>query len=215
MTDPFDIIYIETLDNINCLMKLVDSYHEYDYNWLKDQIDHAKNNIQESIDDLSDTINIALMDPTRFNLTLSIINERQLNISQMQEKLNKIKIPISTTDINISTKNIQSNSFIHSQQTQQFHPDIIMEKQNKNLDLIHSGVINLNNTATNISTEIDKQNSLLNDINNDVETTSGKIKKTIIQLDKLIERSGSCCPIIYIVILVIILLILILLLFTL
>lgn len=188
------------------------------YNWLFDQANNDKKEIQLIINNLIGMINNKQMPQCYQNIQYMDC------IMDLQNKLNNYIIkPIQCEFVDISldgdtTPNIHPN--IHPN----FHPNFqttidqqkhILMVQDQKLDLVDDGVKKLNTMAVEIGTEIQNQDQLLTDTEIGITNANKTVGRHIKKLDQLIEKIGGRWSITIIIILVIVLVVLVYLIFVL
>ncbi|CEG35560.1 syp61_arath ame: full=syntaxin-61 short= 61 ame: full=osmotic stress-sensitive mutant 1 [Plasmopara halstedii] len=82
------------------------------------------------------------------------------------------------------------------------------QKQDENLDELHSAVKRLGDMSLNISTELDTQNKMLDDLSDDTDKAKHALEAVTKQTQELIKQSGGMKNFIVIIVLVLILLLL-------
>ncbi|KAG6577886.1 syntaxin-61 [Phytophthora cinnamomi] len=82
------------------------------------------------------------------------------------------------------------------------------QKQDESLDELHSAVKRLGDMSLNISTELDTQNKMLDDLNDDTDKAKQALEAVTRQTQELIKQSGGMKNFIVIIVLVLILLLL-------
>jgi hypothetical protein len=132
MRDPFDLVFLETNNNLNDLIKLNQSSNNHHFNntWLVDQIIKGKPHIQNSINKLSNSNHTALIDPSTFELSNNILMERQRNVFKLQEKLDTILVSSKKiVEVNPQKSITQKINNNNNQQIQLFPDEIIKTRQ--------------------------------------------------------------------------------------
>lgn len=82
------------------------------------------------------------------------------------------------------------------------------QKQDENLDELHSAVKRLGDMSLNISSELDTQNKMLDDLSDDTDKADHALKAVTRQTQELIKQSGGMKNFIVIIVLILILLLL-------
>ncbi|KAG1695002.1 hypothetical protein DVH05_020932 [Phytophthora capsici] len=82
------------------------------------------------------------------------------------------------------------------------------QKQDESLDELHSAVKRLGDMSISISTELDTQNKMLDDLNDDTDKAKQALEVVTKQTQELIKQSGGMKNFIVIIVLVFILLLL-------
>uniref|UniRef100_M4BQI2 t-SNARE coiled-coil homology domain-containing protein n=1 Tax=Hyaloperonospora arabidopsidis (strain Emoy2) TaxID=559515 RepID=M4BQI2_HYAAE len=86
--------------------------------------------------------------------------------------------------------------------------EVERQKQDENLDELHSAVRRLGDMSLNISTELDTQNKMLDDLSDDTDRAKQMLAIVSKQTQELIKQSGGVKTCVVIIVLVLILLLL-------
>ncbi|GAB9467744.1 hypothetical protein Gpo141_00005080 [Globisporangium polare] len=82
------------------------------------------------------------------------------------------------------------------------------QKQDESLDELHTAVKRLGDMSLSISTELDSQNAMLDDLNEDTDKASEALQAVTKKTKELIEQSGGMKNFVVIIVLVLVLLLL-------
>lgn len=110
------------------------------------------------------------------NTAGKIEHDKRQNLMHRSQKQND--------DVNNSTSN---NSFIQDEQQQQ---ELIMRQQDEHLDALGEGATRLGHVAVAIKEEIDEQNLMLDNLQDDMDTTSGRMDQVLGRVDKLLKTDS-------------------------
>lgn len=207
--DPYNVCYNETFDEINelsnIMIKKITVYNN--------DIENRINDIKESFEILDKTIQNAISDPKKFNLTKEIIMERISELDKLKDIFNNIINYHNNTKNNKKTK---INNILNVPKNEQFNDKLmeqIIDNQEIKLDMINDKLQNVKRSALLISHEIGDQEKLLDEITDETNDTTKGLRKSVRRLDEIIENAGSCKIIIMIIFLILILMGLIILIF--
>ncbi|KAF9383197.1 hypothetical protein CPB97_006668 [Podila verticillata] len=195
-------------------------------------------NIEQDLEDLDDAVRAVLDNPQRFNLTTRESNARKQFVDQTRRKVQDMKtaldkpIKIGSAQLDrlalledagsSSPRGYQkpsrrenmmySNTKFIEQEAQQ--QQILMQEQDQQLDGVMHTVLNMREIATVMNTELQDQSMLLDDLDDHVDRTSGRLQKTMKRMNKFIkdneETKSNCCIGVLIVVLIILLFLVIL-----
>ncbi|TYZ64852.1 hypothetical protein PybrP1_008156 [[Pythium] brassicae (nom. inval.)] len=82
------------------------------------------------------------------------------------------------------------------------------QKQDESLDELHTAVKRLGDMSLSISTELDSQNAMLDELNEDTDKASDALQAVTKKTKELIEQSGGMRNFVVIIVLVLVLLLL-------
>ncbi|KAG9304276.1 hypothetical protein G9A89_019838 [Geosiphon pyriformis] len=247
--DPFFVVKEDVEENMANLSNLFQSWKRI-YNTVSSRYNEELQRTEEDLraitqgittdlDDLEETINIlsnfsifVQLNPSKFLLTREDLNSRQSFVDGIRQQLKEIQITISAPQKNdrqelfqgvrtISALNdyksrehfeeieMDNQRFIENESHQQA---ILIEEQDGQLESLYGTARNIHGIATTIGNEIDNQNVLLEDFGHHVDDTQSRLNKAMRKVAYIIkknEESKSTCWITILIAILFILLILV------
>ncbi|KAG0344651.1 Syntaxin-10 [Podila humilis] len=203
----------------------------------KEELNHILANIEQDLEDLDDAVRAVIDNPQRFNLTTRESNARKQFVDQTRRKVQDMKValekPIKIGSAQLdrlalledagtsSPRGYQkptrrenmmySNTKFIEQESQQ--QQILMQEQDQQLDGVMHTVLNMRDIASTMNQELTDQDMLLDDLDDHVDRTSGRLQKTMNRMNKFIkdneETKSTCCIGILIIVLIILLILVI------
>eukprot|EP00201_Polytomella_parva_P006085 CAMPEP_0175077422 /NCGR_PEP_ID=MMETSP0052_2-20121109/23386_1 /TAXON_ID=51329 ORGANISM="Polytomella parva, Strain SAG 63-3" /NCGR_SAMPLE_ID=MMETSP0052_2 /ASSEMBLY_ACC=CAM_ASM_000194 /LENGTH=202 /DNA_ID=CAMNT_0016346895 /DNA_START=113 /DNA_END=721 /DNA_ORIENTATION=+ len=176
--------------------------------------------VQEGVDllnyqlrQLDIAVDKASENPERFNLTPEELASRRVWISttrrqvqDMTETLTTAKATPASFAMSGPKKPSQENSdFLANESEKQV---LVMRRQDADLDDIEKAVTRIGHIGKEMGQELGKQAEMLEELDQDVDTTSNKLKAAQKKVQELIRRSGSNTQLVLIGVLIVILIIL-------
>lgn len=181
--DPFIFISENVNQSIQQLKHEI-SNKNYSVSRMK-QLEKNIEIIYEDIDELYDSIEVIQNDPQRWNMNKKEIDDRKNKLSSMEKDLKNIVIHLKNNETTI----------------------YIIDKQDRKLEDVQKGLSNLHQIALTIKHENNEQETLINEIDEEMYNADSRIKKSIRKLDKVITEMGNksyCIVILLILILVVV-----------
>ncbi|KAF9428881.1 hypothetical protein BGZ94_000660 [Podila epigama] len=156
-----------------------------------EELNQILNNIEQDLEDLDDAVRAVLENPQRFNLTTRESNARKQFVDQTRRKVNAL-----LEDVGPSTprgyqkptrreNTMYSNAKFIEQEAQQ--QQILMQEQDQQLDGVMHTVLNMREIATTMNHELQDQSMLLDDLDEHVDRTAGRLQKTMKRMNKFIK----------------------------
>jgi SYP6 family syntaxin len=209
-----------------------------EFRWHTDEIKKATKNITWDLQDLEEAVEVASKDPSRFGLTVPEIADRRKFITTLKKQvesiaseltseatLSKVHSDAQTALFAVSANGTaaaasgggaaagganSSHDFAGTDQTQIL---AIRERQDGQLDDLHQHMQKVHEMSTTIGTEIGEHIELLQEVDQQVEYTSGRMGSALRKIDKLLSAAGDRGALFIVVFLVIVLIGLIVLVF--
>lgn len=127
-------------------------------------------------------------DIQKINATLN--NQRTLGKIERDKYEELMKSKNGGKQGNASATGTNSNQAGYAQYQQQQQE--ILEEQDNTLDAISLGIGNLQNVGNVIKDELKLQNKMLDEVEGDLDATSGKMEAVLGRLDKLLKTDNRC-----------------------
>jgi len=218
------------------LLRNVNTAKNEEFRWHTDEIKKATKNITWDLQDLEEAVEVASKDPSRFGLTAPEIADRKKFITTLKKQvesiaseltseatLSKVHSDAQTALFAVSGNGAAgaaaaapggganaSHDFAGTDQTQIM---AIRERQDGQLDDLHQHMQKVHEMSTSIGTEIGEHIELLQEVDQQVEYTSGRMGSALRKIDKLLSAAGDRGALFIVVFLVIVLIGLIILVF--
>ncbi|KAI9207433.1 syntaxin 6, N-terminal-domain-containing protein [Polychytrium aggregatum] len=205
--------------------------------WTTTEIKGAIQSIELDLKDLEDTVKIVQANPERFKLDPREVVQRKDFVKKMKKTVEEMKQAVNNPSTIKRTETAQRNTLLASKpspgdksspqltnrqgptqqdyerrntrfiENESLNQQQIMRHQDQQLDGISSTITGMREVATVIGMELDDQTRLIEDVDERVDTTSGKLKAGMKRLDNFIQSNSNKKQQITICILVIILII--------
>ena len=208
------------------LLKTVNTAKNEEFRWHTEEIKKAVKNINWDLQDLDEAVQIASKDPERFKLTMDEVQDRQKFISSFKRQLESISSEL-TSEPTLSKihSDAQNALFAVSDGTSSNHdfgPSsagggsstsamdqqqmlAVRDRQDGQLDDLHQHMVRVHQMSTTIGTEIGEHIELLNEVEDQVEYTSGRMGSALRKIDKLLSAAGDRGALFVVVILILVL----------
>ncbi|KAJ3123760.1 Syntaxin-6 [Nowakowskiella sp. JEL0407] len=183
-----------------------------EYKWTTQELKSSLTTIELDLRDLDETIKIVESNPEKFKLDLREIANRKEFIARTKKTVLDMKTTINNPTSAKSKEAAQRNALLspskpkqqsspseqrpnglnsrfieHEQQTQQ----IIMRQQDDQLDSVLDTVHGLKEVAHVMGRELEDQTRLLGDLENQVDTTQGKLQLGMKRMQEVIKANAS------------------------
>ena len=175
------------------------------------------------VDEMDRAVSMAEKEPSRFNLAMDEIARRKDWASKMRSNINKITLSLEaakgqaaraahasltgTAASKLEGALIKENDdFIASQQESQ---QMLLRKQDENLDELSGAVTRLGQVGLTIGEELQTQADLLEEMEYEVDDTQSRLKAARRKLEKVIKKSGTKgqCTIIFVLTILLVILV--------
>ncbi|GIL81703.1 hypothetical protein Vretimale_1343 [Volvox reticuliferus] len=215
--DPFYLIRQEIQDTVNELQQRMSRFHGLqatnpERKKIAQSVEEGCNSLAWQLNELDTAVDRASENPQRFNLTPEELSSRRRWISNTRRQVEGMKETLRTATApppNVSaaeSKAVAANDkFLSGQyETQQ----LMLKRQDQDLEDIEQAVIRIGRQGREIGNELVAQDILLNELEQDVDTTQSRLKAAQKKMQELIRKSGSNTQLVLIVVLIVILVIL-------
>eukprot|EP01026_Neomeris_dumetosa_P025872 TRINITY_DN2121_c0_g1_i10.p2 TRINITY_DN2121_c0_g1~~TRINITY_DN2121_c0_g1_i10.p2 ORF type:complete len:226 (+),score=40.23 TRINITY_DN2121_c0_g1_i10:126-803(+) len=173
------------------------------------------NDVLYQIGEIDKALDRAEKDPARYGLSSqeigvrrkwasSISNQAEGYIQALKEDARQV---LEMTNTNQS----KQNNAIYDEQKQE--QESLIRQQDEQLDELSEQVGRLGQIGIRIHEELNTQNNMLDELDQDVQVTTSRIKSAQVRIMEVINKSGSCRQFVCVIVLVVILIILIVLVF--
>ncbi|KAG0297825.1 hypothetical protein BGZ98_000421 [Dissophora globulifera] len=199
----------------------------------KEELHAILANIEQDLEDLDDAVRAVIENPQRFNLTTRESNARKQFVDQTRRKIQDMKTKLDQPvkigsaqldrlalleDVGTSSPRgyqkptrrenmMYSNAKFVEQEAQQ--QQMLMQEQDQQLDGVMHTVLNMRDIASTMNDELQDQSMLLDDLDEHVDRTAGRLGKAMRRMNHFIkqneETKASCCIGILIMVLIILL----------
>lgn len=220
MEDPFFVVRQEVQKALNVIDDLhnrwqqlinnSDSFGKEEYTWVCNEIRNNIKSIEWDLEDLTETVSIVELNPSKFDLSSNDIAERKAFIKGTQSKITLIKADINKPEINtkIEKENRKSlipnktkkyerldNEIINSNQSfiaEQFEQQqILVSQQDSQLEHVSHSVGVLKSMGRQIGDELDDQAIILDELGHDIEQTNSKLQTVLLRVEKMLRLSDD------------------------
>ncbi len=206
-----------------------------EFRWHTDEIKKATKNITWDLQDLEEAVGVASKEPARFGLTQSEIADRKKFIVTLKKQVDSIASEL-TSEATLSKIHSDAQTALFAVSgtggasaaggasgggnsshdfggTDQTQVMAIRERQDGQLDDLHQHMQRVHEMSTSIGTEIGEHIELLQEVDEQVEYTTGRMGSALRKVDKLLSAAGDRGALFLVVFLVIVLIGLIVLVF--
>lgn len=225
--DPFNDVQADAFDQLRSLRGFLSIQNITQETKL--DFDNTYLEIQETLTDLQDAVDISESNPEQFNLNETDIANRKQIVSQLKgdlsllikewnEKSSKRQREITTMSNRISQDTQHSENPFHdsnrlNDEFQQFQEQEITQNQDLQLDSIHQTMQNLNQQAMLMGQELEEQGYMLDELDTEMDVVGTKLQRGLKRVNYVIEknreRASDCCIVLLVIALVVLLVILI------
>ncbi|KAJ1527365.1 Syntaxin-6, partial [Nowakowskiella sp. JEL0078] len=178
--------------------------------WTSQELKNSLQTIELDLQDLEETIKIVEANPNRFRLDESEILGRRDFISKTRKSVLDMKTTVGNPTANKSRESVQRNALLspirnkvtesssikkpisasNFVENEQHTQAMIMRQQDDQLDGVLNTVHGLKEVAHVMGRELDDQTHLLGDLENQVDTTQGKLQLGIKRLREIIKTNA-------------------------
>lgn len=197
------------------------------------EVRNSIRSIEWDLEDLEQTIKIAEANPHKFRLDYAELESRKQFIRDTRALVKKITDHLNSDAVKSRLESLKRKSLLSSAREKkprgrysrldeelersnqdyidnQLHQQqMVMARQDEQLDRVGTSVITLKRMGETIGDELDEQQVMLEEFENEMERTDSRLKSLTSRVEKAIRKSGDRCQIITILVLVIILIIVI------
>lgn len=219
--DPFYLVRQEIQDTVNELQHKMSRFHGLtaanpERKQIAASVKDGCDSLKWQLKELEAALDRAAQQPQRFNLTVEEIASRRKWISstrrQIEGMTDTLKTATAAPVSNLEAKVHNANeSFLGDEQSRQ---QLIMKQQDNELEDIEQAVTRLGRVGLTIHEELESQGRMLDELDEDVDTTHSRLKATQKKILDVIKKSGTTTQLAVIVFLVIVLLVLVVLTFS-
>jgi len=211
------------------LLRNTNTAQNDEFKWTTSQIKNGIKSIEWDLQDLEETIGIVEGNRQRFKLDIgevesrkAFITETKATIKKMKDDLNNVttkgKIENDNRSVLMGSKKVQergkfdgihdairedNDNFINNSQRQLQQT---MDAQDEDLDAVGQSVVRLKEMGQTINTELNQQSLILDEMDSQVDKTSGRLNNVVRRLNKLLESTSDrvqwCVVIVLILILI-------------
>ncbi|ODQ78219.1 hypothetical protein BABINDRAFT_168408 [Babjeviella inositovora NRRL Y-12698] len=234
--DPFNEVQLDAQSQLTHLSKFIKAASAVDRNVAIDFDNHVSE-LQETLVDLNESIEIAAKNPTDFGLTQKKINERlkivhtleaqfvllkdewadkvapkrkiqQQPVTSMNNRISQEANPFMRFDEFESNK-AQGDSSVYTG----FQEQELIQEQDEQLDSVFSTMQSLNQQARTMGEELAEQGVMLEDLEENMDRVGNKLSRGMKRIDHFMEknreRATDCCIILLAVALTVLLVLLV------
>ncbi|AOA63525.1 t-SNARE [Komagataella phaffii CBS 7435] len=222
--DPFNDVYKDAVSQVNQLDGIINNLTPKNINQSNiDDIENNKQELNETIQDLRDTVRIIRENNDNYNISEKELDERiakvdkisatfqQLNL-HWNDKLAKRPKEVTTMANRISQDYGNENPFNNDTAFQEFQQQEVLREQDQHLDSVYNTMQNIHLQASTMGTELEDQGILLDDLDTDFDRVGGKLTSGVKRIEWFIEknkeRASDCCIILLIIALIFLLVLL-------
>lgn len=167
-------------------------------------VEKGCNSLANELNQLDAAVEQASENPQRFNLTPEELSSRRKWLNNTRRQLEGMKETLRTATappppLPENRAVAQNQNFIKSQYEQQ---QLMLKKQDNDLDDVEAAVIRIARTNRVISTEVDDQGRLLDELDGDIDSTTSRLKAAQKKMQEIIRKSGSNTQLVLIVVLI-------------
>jgi hypothetical protein len=209
-----------------------------EFRWHTEEIKKATKNITWDLQDLEEAVEVASKDPSRFGLTGPEIADRKKFITTLKKQVESIASELTSeatlskvhsdaqtalfavsgngaagTTANAGGAAAAANASHDFNGTDQTQVMAIRDRQDGQLDDLHQHLHRVHEMSTTIGTEIGEHIELLQEVDQQVEYTSGRMGSALRKIDKLLSAAGDRGALFIVIFLVVVLIGLIVLVF--
>mmetsp|Transcript_17701 Transcript_17701/g.36738 ORF Transcript_17701/g.36738 Transcript_17701/m.36738 type:complete len:242 (+) Transcript_17701:1780-2505(+) len=171
---------------------------------VTDKIRESVRTVEWDLQDLSETITAVENNRRRFSISNEEIQDRRDFVTQMQAKMIHVRDRLSVMERQSSLAargRVDKNAVLNPTSHIQRHDDRfmdnelqlherIMTQQDEGLDQLTDTVIRIGNLGRSIQEELLDQNSLLNNVDTDMDRTHDRFAQLQSKLNAIIEETG-------------------------
>ncbi|KXN73981.1 hypothetical protein CONCODRAFT_77113 [Conidiobolus coronatus NRRL 28638] len=234
MEDPYNLVKEEIQDSLktlntlfsswNRLLKRIATISSEEFQKTTSEVLELVDTLEETCEDLSESVNLATQNPQKFGLTKNIVEERVNYIKKVRLGLEEVKNTVTDRELiekaisnrndssySINMENMDSSNTNNLELTDE-QTQIILQNQDMELDSIFSTVNNLKSIASTINQELSDHQVLLDEMDTQLDDTTIKLKSAQKRLKVVLEKLGDVKSSVIITVLIVVLLLLVMLL---
>jgi len=196
------------------LLRNTNTSQNDEFKWTTSQIKNGIKSIEWDLQDLEETIGIVEGNRQRFKLDVdevesrkAFITETKATIKKMKDDLNNVttkgKLDNDNRAMLLASKKSQergkfdgiheairedNDNFINGAQRQL---QATMDSQDEDLEAVGQSVSRLKEMGQTINTELNQQSLILDDMDSEVDKTSGRLSNVVRRLNKLLESTSD------------------------
>ncbi|KAG2422428.1 hypothetical protein HXX76_016043 [Chlamydomonas incerta] len=179
---------------------------------IAQSVEEGCGSLSWQLNELDTAVDRASENPQRFNLTPEELSSRRRWITNTRRQLDGMKDTLRTATAPppavsaAESKAIaQNDKFLTGQYESQ---QLVMKRQDADLEDIEQAVIRIGRQGREIGNELAEQERMLDELDQDVDTTGSRLKAAQKKMSELIRKSGSNTQLVLIVVLIVILVVL-------
>ncbi|PNW82698.1 hypothetical protein CHLRE_06g290100v5 [Chlamydomonas reinhardtii] len=215
--DPFYLIRQEIQDSVNELQQRMSRFHGLtatnpERKKIAQTVEEGCGSLSWQLNELDTAVDRASENPQRFNLTPEELSSRRRWITNTRRQLDGMKdtlrtatAPAPAVSAAESKAIAQNDKFLTGQYESQ---QLVMKRQDQDLEDIEQAVIRIGRQGREIGNELAEQERMLDELDQDVDTTHSRLKAAQKKMQELIRKSGSNTQLVLIVVLIVILVLL-------
>lgn len=222
--DPFYLIRQEIQDMVNELQQKMSRFHGLtaanpERKTLAHNVQSGCDSVAWQLTELDTAVDKASVDPAKFNLTTEElasrrkwINNTRRQVEGMKETLRTAISAISQTPAHLPDNKYQTanEGFVRGEVEKQ---QLVMRQQDDQLEDIEAAAARIARVGKEIGQELEHQEKLLNELDEDVDTTQSRLRAAGKKMQEIIKKSGSTTQLAVIGFLIVLLIILVVLAF--
>lgn len=227
--DPFNEVHSDCWEQVHNLEALLSKTTAVNENSEAD-FTYSFQDLKETISDLSQAVSISEQNPSQFNLGPEDIRQRKKYLTELEQKLALLEgewkkklanVPRSreiTTMSNRISQDLDEDDRLTDDggldsQFDKFQQQEYIQQQDFQLDSIHKTMQLLNQQAVIMGSELEDQGYMLEDLDQEMDSTSNKLQRGLKRVSYVIEknkeRASDWCIGILVVVLIVLLVLLI------
>tara|TARA_B100001094_G_scaffold283142_1_gene295692 strand:- start:21 stop:668 length:648 start_codon:yes stop_codon:yes gene_type:complete len=164
-------------------------------------------NVAWQVDELAKAVDVAERDPGRFNLDQRELAVRRTWVRDTRGFMDKVKLELDTSGPEAASQgyggsgadrvfSAENDAALKSESEQQ---SLLLQRQDEDLDDLSGAVTRLGQVGLTISNELESQSQLIDELNENTESTMGRLKAASRKMEDVIKKSGmrgQCCIIV-------------------
>mmetsp|Transcript_5044 Transcript_5044/g.13694 ORF Transcript_5044/g.13694 Transcript_5044/m.13694 type:complete len:226 (+) Transcript_5044:233-910(+) len=170
--------------------------------------------IHWQLNELESAVSLAAADPERFNLTTEELGSRRRWIESVRRQIDGIQERLKAALANPVPSPQQSQQAAANQHflgSESENQELLMRRQDESLDDIELHVNRIGRMGRAIGEELEGQGGLLDELDQDMDTTQSRLKATQKKMQDVIRKSGGnkqFCLLIFLIVVLAVLLVL-------
>eukprot|EP00878_Enallax_costatus_P008417 GHUV01008798.1.p1 GENE.GHUV01008798.1~~GHUV01008798.1.p1 ORF type:complete len:226 (+),score=54.80 GHUV01008798.1:292-969(+) len=196
--DPFYIVRQEIQDTVNELQSKMSRFHGLtaanpERKAIASVVTDGCESLQWQVNELDNAVNRAAEQAQRFGLTPEEIASRRKWISTTRRQITGMLDTIKTATaapINAAENKVhkQNEGFLQDEGSKQ---QMMLKQQDAHLDDIEAAVTRLGRVGLTIHEELESQGNMLDELEEDVDTTHSRLRATQKKIMDVIKKSGT------------------------